>query len=321
MGRTILAGLLVLVPAAFAQDVISAKSGTIHYYEGKVLLGGQQLFTKPSEFPQIKENEVLATEEGRVEVLLTPGVFLRVGEHSSVKLLSSRLSDTRLDLLSGQAVVEMADAGLMDAPKSAPITVLIKDTTLTIRKKGIYNLSMDQVKVFNGELEAVSNDQVLVVKDGRTLALDGTLALNKFDTDERDSLLRWTKHRAEYMSMASISAAKSVRNSGGGWNSSGWLFNPYFGMFTFIPSRGIYNSPFGYQFYSPYSVGRIYARRPVFQPGWNQSGWNGGGGYATMPRSGGGYSGAGASAPRPSAGASAPVSRGGGGGGQSGRSR
>jgi hypothetical protein len=332
MGRILAVALLAAAPVAIGQDIVSAQSGTIHYYEGKVLLAGEQLQTKPGEFAQIKEKAVFATEAGRAEVLLTPGVFLRVGENSSLKMLSNRLADTRLDLLSGQAVLEMADASLMNAPKSAPITVLIKDATVTVRKKGIYSLASNEIKVYDGELEVASGDQVVEVREGRVLPLDGTWTLAKFDTKNGDSLLRWTRRRAEYMSLASISAAKTAHDYSGTWSSSRWLWNPYYGMFTFIPSRGIYMSPFGYRFWSPYTVSRIYQPRPIYSPGFaGMPGWSGRGGYSTMSRTSGGYSGAAASAPAsrsaPSTSAAgagaAPISRGGGGdgGGRAGAGR
>ena len=43
------------------------------------------------------------------EILLTPGVFLRVAENSSIKMISSRLIDTRVDLLSGSILIECAE--------------------------------------------------------------------------------------------------------------------------------------------------------------------------------------------------------------------
>src|SRR2546429_3861810 len=48
-------------------------------------------------FPDVKENWQLRTEEGRAEVLLTPGVFLRVSENSAIRMIANRLIDTRVD--------------------------------------------------------------------------------------------------------------------------------------------------------------------------------------------------------------------------------
>ncbi len=64
---------------------------------------------KAGQFPNIKENEVFRTTEGMAEVLLTPGVFLRLGENSSIRMISSKLTDTRVEVLNGSAMVECDD--------------------------------------------------------------------------------------------------------------------------------------------------------------------------------------------------------------------
>src|SRR6266446_3754532 len=81
---------------ALAQSVISARSGVIHYIEGDVAIDGASIHPKFAEFLELKSGQVLATQEGRAEVLLTPGVFLRLAENSSVRMLSNSLADTRI---------------------------------------------------------------------------------------------------------------------------------------------------------------------------------------------------------------------------------
>src|ERR1700680_5108480 len=107
--RTWWAGLAIGAIAAsggFAQSVISAHSGVIHYTEGKVSVDDKVFEQKTAEFAELKEKSVLKTEEGRAELLLTPGVFLRVGENSAVRMLSNHLSDTRVEVLNGEALIE-----------------------------------------------------------------------------------------------------------------------------------------------------------------------------------------------------------------------
>src|SRR5258705_13369532 len=111
MNRLTLRGFCLLIlgcgffPAS-AQPVISAKSGTVSYHEGAVLIGDKALEDSLTKFEDVKENAILRTQEGRAEVLLTPGVILRVGENSSFKMITNRLIDTRLELLSGSATIE-----------------------------------------------------------------------------------------------------------------------------------------------------------------------------------------------------------------------
>src|SRR5690242_11182530 len=73
--------------AARAQSVISARSGLIHYVEGRVLLDGKPVEVKITNFPEVKESMELRSEDGRAEVLLNPGVFLRLAENSAVRMV------------------------------------------------------------------------------------------------------------------------------------------------------------------------------------------------------------------------------------------
>src|ERR1022692_1271909 len=94
------------VTAAFAQSVISAHSGLIHYAEGRVLLDGRPVEVSLTAFPEVKQGMELRTEDGRAEVLLNPGVFLRLAENSSIRMVNNKLSDSRVEFLSGSAVIE-----------------------------------------------------------------------------------------------------------------------------------------------------------------------------------------------------------------------
>ena len=254
--RTILAGLTVGVVAAscgFAQSVISAHSGVIHYTEGKVLVGDKVYEQKTAEFSELKPNQVLKTEEGRAEMLLTPGVFLRIGENSSVRMISNHLSDTRVELLNGEALVECDEL-----LKDNQVTIAYKDSTVAIAKNGLYRFDVPpgRLRVYDGEAVVQNPSGQLTAKKGHEVALGtSVLMASKFDSKSGDELMRWASRRSGYISMANVAAARSAGTSG--YASSyygGWTFNPYFGMYTFIPMNGIIYSPFGDPFWSPYAA-------------------------------------------------------------------
>jgi uncharacterized membrane protein YgcG len=263
------------ITVASAQSVISAKSGLIHYAEGRVYLGDQLVETKFGSFPDIKENAQLRTEEGRAEVLLTPGVFLRVSENSAFRMVTNRLIDTRVEFLSGSILVE-ADELLKDNG----VTIVYNDYAIRLEKKGIYRFDSDPaaLRVYQGEVTAEINGKTEEVKEGHLLAMNGELKLARFNKDDVDDLYRWSNRRSQYLAMANVSAAKSVMDSGTYWGSSNWYFNPYFNMFTFIPGRGAYYSPFGYAFWSPFSV-YSYLYSPAFYYGGGNYGNYYGGSY------------------------------------------
>jgi hypothetical protein len=290
-----------------AQPVISAKSGVIAYVEGKVFLGDQPVEYSLTKFPDMKENAVLRTEDGRAEVLLTPGVILRLGENSSLKLLTNRLIDTRLELLTGQAVVE-AD----DVAKDNNVTVVCKNGSVALAKAGIYRFDAEpgRVKVFKGLAEVQMSGETVPVGAGRMAMLGGTsAAVQKFNVEETDALDHWSHRRGEYLAMANVSAAKSLLDSGGyapslgmgigglglGMNNclNSWAFNQWYGMYTYMPCRGSIYSPYGYRFWSPYTVMRAYYVAPTYYGGNRGTGIGTGGGYSypTASSTSTGYSG------------------------------
>src|SRR5262249_8521231 len=117
--------------SAWSQSVISAHSGVIHYVEGRVTADGSAVEPKVAEFPDVKPGQSLAAEDGRAEVLLTPGVFLRLAENSSFRMVANQLSDTRVEILTGSALVEVAELLAHNA-----ITLEFRGNQIALLKKG-----------------------------------------------------------------------------------------------------------------------------------------------------------------------------------------
>jgi len=267
---------LAALPAA-AQPVISAKSGLLSYVEGNVLLNDQPVEFSTTRFADVKENSIVKTEDGRAEVLLTPGVTLRMGENSSLRMIANRLVDTRVELLSGSAVVE-AD----QIAKDTNVTVVVGQGSVALPKAGLYRFdaSPAQIKVFKGDAEVEVAGQTKLVSTAHMLSLaTETASIEKFNTEDTDSLDRWSHRRGSYMAMANTSAARSLVSSGSvpsGWGmgsglgigmgygpcSSAWGYNSYYGMMTFIPCSGSLWSPYGYRFWSPYAISGYYWVNP-----------------------------------------------------------
>ncbi len=301
---------------ASAQPVISAKSGLVAYVEGKVFVGDQLVQPSLTSFPDVKEKMVLRTEEGRAEVLLSPGVFLRVGENSSFRMITNRLIDTRLEVLTGSAVVE-AD----EIAKDTNVTVVANKASILIAKHGLYRFDLEpgRVKVFDGVASVTTGEQTTPVGAGRMLSLDSnTASVEKFNKEDTDALDRWSKRRAENVAMANVSSAKQVHDYGctnygtnyrtnlvdavgipvNGvpvnspcYNPCGWRYNNWYGMVTYIPCGSNIYSPYGYRYWSPNTVARMYYVAPPVPRGGGYGGGTGGY-YPSMGASSGGYSGA-----------------------------
>lgn len=330
----ICAALALAAPAA-AQVAISAKAGMVHVADGEVFLAGKPLEMQPNSFPDIKEGQVMRTEEGRVEVLLAPGTFLRMGEHSAFKMISNRLIDTRVLIEKGSALIEV-----VELEEGNSLTVGVGDATVSVAKPGLYSLDTDpvRVRVWEGEVRVSGGDKAAVVKKGKELLASSEVwTARSFDREDTDALYRWARRRSSYVAKANVSAARQAeRGLLKGSGSGGWYFNPWLGMMTYIPFGDTFRSPFGYRFFTPWTVQTFYAPRPVYSGGGGGFGGSayersfGGsyvGGFGGMSgrSAGGSYSGGGmtaGSAPSApaagSAGASAGGGRGAGGAGSAG---
>jgi hypothetical protein len=197
---------------------------------------------------------VLETRNGKAEILLTPGVFLRLNNNSQVRLDSNSITDTRVALVKGEAMVEAAVA-----EKDNGIQILDAGSTTLIDKRGIYEFNADQPKVavYDGEATVRTGDQSVSVKKGHELdlvAANAKLKTHGFDTKMTDPLYAWSRVRSEYMAEANMSTAQTIVVNNPGWYyGTGWYWNPYWASWAFVPGAGYWDSPFGlgFGFYSP----------------------------------------------------------------------
>lgn len=290
-----MAAIFSTAAAAFA--AVPAAPGIVNYVEGQTTLDGRSITTQSVGTAQLQPGQMLETANGRAEVLLSPGVFLRVGQNSAVRMVSPDLLDTRVELARGSALVE-ADQ-LHDEGR---IRIQDNGATATLLKKGLYRFSADtpSVAVYDGKAQVMADDKTVEVKGGREVSLSGPLTVQKFDkksTEERDPLYAWGKLRSQYLSDASASTAQIYVNSPG-WYGAGWYWNPMWRTYAWLPGDPVFYSPFGFGYYSPfafvgpgYYYGPTYYRvRPhVVRPGGFRGGYHGGfGGSAVVPRIGGG---------------------------------
>lgn len=260
--RFLFAYLAMLAAAALCsgQNVTPARSGTLHYVIGDVLLDDEAVVQKTSVYPLVKPGSLLQTRRGKAEVLLTPGVFLRLDENTAIRMLDADLAHTRVELVSGAAMLEADDPKM--SVKNAPVTVVAGDTEVQMVKHGLVEISLEagQVKVYKGQVEVASGPSHITVKDGRYSPLTGELRAEKFDSKIGSDLYLWSRDRSVDLSAANMYSAGAINggsafgyNSGTPWNG-GWYYNSFFRMFTFVPATGTFWNPWGYGFYSPNTI-------------------------------------------------------------------
>jgi hypothetical protein len=254
--KALAAFFLATVLTAPAWGVGTAIPGSINYVEGQVNLADQPLDSKSVGSAELQPGQTLTTGNGKAEILLTPGVFLRVGDNSTVQMVSTNLTNTEADLVKGQATVEVAEIhqyNQLRIGEDGATTELLKD--------GLYAFDADQanVLVVKGEAQVQDNDQNVKVKAGHELDLShtGKLKTVKYDKNafEASDLYRFSDLRSAYLAEANVDIARQYYAGGPGWYGPGWYWDPGFWSYTWLPGDGIFYSPFGWGFYSPWWVG------------------------------------------------------------------
>jgi hypothetical protein len=239
--------------------------GTVNYVEGQATLNGQPLGPNAAGYTVIQPNQAIDTQGGFVEVLLTPGAFLRIGHNSEVVLQSAGLANVQLQVVHGSAMVEVTDL-----VKGTLMQVNMNGATTQIEKSGLYDFDANQqlVRVLDGKAKVLEASRVKTIGKGDQIVLaDASLKSHGFDKQvaQNDPLYVWSKARSEAEAQANVAVASNVA-AYGGWYGPGWYWDPFWSDYAFLPGAGFLYSPFGWGFYSP---GFVYAA-PFYRGGYGR---------------------------------------------------
>jgi hypothetical protein len=291
--KTILPLLVLIVAAtsAFAQDrkplspdeqdqyVVSARAGVINIAEGEVSFKRDQAdWAKLISGDALQAGDTVKTSaNGRVEILLTPGNYLRLAENTEFVLMNPASYKFKINILRGSAIIEASSIdGLM--------TIATPKTEFAIIKEGLYrfNVAADgnaEVIVRKGRVQVADR---VVKGDKRARVRDGLFSQVSVDSDLVDDFDLWSKSRAK--TLLAINKRLSQRNLGSNvalsFVASAWVFDPFYGYYTFLPYNTGFSSPYGGSY-------------PVCNPNWrhwphhnNGGGWGNGGHHNGNPGSG-----------------------------------
>ena len=289
--------------------VISARAGGVNAVTGGASLRahGKTEWQQLMITEDLEAGDVVRTGlDGRVEMLLNPGSYMRVGENSEFELADNSLENLEVRLLRGTAIVEVtgADDEELFIGITTPhthisiigrglyrVNVVPGDTTELIVRKGRVMVEGSHTKVKGGNKVVFSSSSFSVAK------LDDT------DKKEMDTLDSWSKNRAQALakenSRISGRTLNTLANSfsrdwpylGLSGRSGFWLFSAAGHCYTFIPFFDSFGSPYGgfysRSFYGGPRWGNAVYRRPVFTGGGpgSSSGSSLGPGSAAGPRS------------------------------------
>lgn len=185
--------LLATAALAPAQRVISAESGLVYTVRGRVSIEGSGLLPMGNKLRQLKAGEILFAERGRAEVLLNPATVLRLGNMSRLRMDDLELSDPCVTLLSGSAVISIAELPKGRLPKEDRIEVHATGGIVVLSHPGEYRFDASPsagLRVYDGKAEVIGGAVPVMVRRGRSVDF-ARFEIAKFDPRSADSLERW----------------------------------------------------------------------------------------------------------------------------------
>ena len=256
--------------------VISAKAGGINAITGQASVssrGGadwQQLMITDD----LDAGDKVRTDfDGRVEILLNPGSYLRVAGNSEIELSDNALDNLEVRLIRGTAIVEATGMDGMDLN----INISTPHTKLAIVRQGLYRLNVipnDATELIVRKGRVILNDDSHTkVKGGNKVVFSATnvsvAKLTKEEKKVQEDVDNWSKQRAETLAKANrrindqmmTSAFATFRDWDPFSRSAGlWFYNRSAGCYTFLPFYYGWGSPYGNSystsFYSPFGYPR-----------------------------------------------------------------
>src|SRR5688572_6906544 len=304
--------------ASFAQSrdkfVISAKAGGIN-----AITGGASVHARgESDWQQLMVTDdlnagdrVRTSFDGRVEILLNPGSYLRVGGDSEIELSDNTLANLEVRLLRGTAIVEATGADGLELN----IGISTPHTRLAIVRQGLYRVSVipgDATELIVRKGRVILSDSHTKIKGGNKVVFNQTnVSVAKLTKEEKklqdkEEVNVWSKQRAETLAKANRrisdrmlqSAFATFRDSDpfSRGRLGFWFYNTNSRCYTFLPFFYGWGSPYG----NSYTTSVYYYPHSSYGNG-GHSGGSGNTSGGSYPSSGGSSGGTYRPNPSPSA--------------------
>jgi len=252
--------------------VISARAGGVNAVTGRAAVRGrgtvewQQLMITSD----LERGDVVKTgHDGRVEVLLNPGSYMRIAENSEFELSNNSLDNLEVRLMRGTAIMEVTGAD----DTELLINITTPHTRMAIVRRGIYRVNV----VPDGSTELIVRKGRVMLEDSHTKIKGGdkvvfsnghtfsVAKLNKAEKKNFDAFEGWSKERAETVAQANrgikrrdmslLMASYNDRWLDGFPRGGMWVYNPRSRCYTFMPFYGGWGSPYGSSYSSAFYGG------------------------------------------------------------------
>lgn len=246
-------------PSISDMYLISSKAGKVNLVEGVVSVERNSKIAALIKNDELAIGEKISTgSNGKAEILLNPGSYLRLGENSEFEFVTTGLDDLQLKLNRGSAIFEV----MTNSDQGFIVGIQTPQTKTVIIESGVYRIDVltdnsTKVSVWKGKAQIGEKDGQ-VIKGGKfAVVKNSQVSVAKFDRDNKDALDTWSKLRAK--DLMAINAKLREGNlkdslinsfSNRGWNTyesfGVWVYNRFTKTWCFLPFGRSWNSPYGW---------------------------------------------------------------------------
>ncbi|HEU4477373.1 MAG TPA: FecR family protein [Pyrinomonadaceae bacterium] len=244
--------------------VISARAGGVNAVTGKtgVYAKGSNVWEPLTIKDNLERGDVVKTGlDGRVEILLNPGSYMRVGENSEFELTSNTLDNLEVRVIRGTAIVEATGAD----DTELMINITTPHAKMAIVRRGLYRVNVvpgDLTEVIVRKGRMLLSDPEAKINGGKKLIFSGNsysvAKLTDAEKKEVDSFDIWSKDRAQTIAKANQrigSGDRRMMMRTGFFSDWAFRFSPRVGgiwfydrslsCYTFLPFYSGWGSPYG----------------------------------------------------------------------------
>jgi hypothetical protein len=212
--------------------VISSQAGGVSEIEGDVKIkraramatAAAQVLAKGDTIRDA--DRIITGADGRAEILLNPGSYLRIGENSEVELTSTSLDALKIRLVQGSAIVEANSIG---GEKGAGISINTAQIAVQLEKAGLYRINASGVTTEIYVWEGLARVGSQVIKKGRRMTVGAGVvgeAIVSFNRGNLDALDKWSAARASELAKLNDRLERNALDRTLAWNN--WNNNSYF---------------------------------------------------------------------------------------------
>jgi hypothetical protein len=233
------------MPAGILATEVPPQLGTLNSFTGEVWINGAAAGPISAGRTTLEIGRSVKTGEGMAELLLTPGSFLRLGNHSELTLEAAGTPQVRVRLGTGEALIEVLDL-------RGSIVLEQNGVTAVVRKPGLYDFDYKRalMAVYAGEAQFSKGEKQIITGKGFGVR---TRSLREIEAHPipGSAIFSWSNFRSELLSSQSAASAQAYPSDSRNRPNPAWYWNPWSASYTYLSASGAVTGPFGWPYYSP----------------------------------------------------------------------